>query len=228
MDEPQPGQTVAPQSDHTAAPEPAASQSKESDKPDAHHTSEASSTPAEPAGQWKFTAEDSTAETESSPATHRKAHSSEPVTWTASEFVAHQKSPSWYGALGVGTVILAGLVFLVTRGDFISTGVVVFAAVIFGIFAARQPRTLEYRLDDGGLSIGGKFYAYDVFKSFSVVDEGAFSGILLFPLKRFMPLLTILYAPEDEHKIVDLLADRLPMENRSYDAVDRLMHRIRF
>lgn len=228
MEEPQPGQTVAPQSDHTAAPELVVSQPDQPDKPDTDHTSEKSSTPAEPAGQWKFTAEDAGADVESPNAAHREAVSSEPVTWTASEFVAHQKSPGWYGALAVGTVILAGLVFLITRGDFISTGVVVFAAVIFGIFAARQPRTLEYRLDGGGLSIGGKFYAYDVFKSFSVVDEGAFSGILLYPLKRFMPLLTILYAPDDEHKIVDLLADRLPMENRTYDAVDRLMHKIRF
>jgi hypothetical protein len=48
------------------------------------------------------------------------------------------------------------------------------------------------------------------------------------PLQRFSPLTTIYYDPNDEERIVDLLANRLPMEERKRDAIDRLMWRIRF
>ena len=152
---------------------------------------------------------------------------SEVVTWTASEFVEHKKSASWYGALALATVIVAGLIFLITR-DKISTSVIVVAAIVLGYMAARKPRTLEYRLNEAGLMVGAKFYGYEQFKSFSVIDEGAIPSIYLLPMKRFMPSLTIYYAPADEEKIVNVLTGRLPIEERRVDTMDRFLHRIRF
>lgn len=149
------------------------------------------------------------------------------ISWTASEFVAHQKSGGWYALLTLGAVVIAALVWLVTK-DVVSSVVILFAAFVFGFYAKRQPRELAYRLDGGGLTIAQKLYPYANFRSFGVVDEGAFSSIVFMPLKRFAPLVTIYYAPEDEEAIVGLLSDRLPMENRQKDALERLMWRIRF
>jgi hypothetical protein len=151
----------------------------------------------------------------------------EAVSWSASEFIAHHKSAGWYGLLGAGTLIVAALVFLTTK-DKISTMAVLFVGAIFGISAARKPRTLGYRVDVAGLTIGQKFYAYDQFRSFAVVEEGAFSSIVFMPLKRFMPLITIYYDPKDEKKIVQLLADRLPLAAHKLDMIEQLMRRIRF
>jgi hypothetical protein len=61
-----------------------------------------------------------------------------------------------------------------------------------------------------------------------VVPEGAFSSIVFMPLKRFAPLTTIYYAPEDESKIITILTDRLPFEERKAAAIDSLMKRVRF
>jgi hypothetical protein len=149
------------------------------------------------------------------------------ITWTASEFIAHHKSPRWYAALGGGALVGALVVWLLTR-DKISASVVVFGALVLGIYAGRQPRQLEYRLDESGLTIGAKHYAYDDFRSFSLIVEGAFSSIMFIPLKRFAPAVSIYYAPQDEAAIVDLLAARLPSEDRGSDPIDRFMSRIRF
>jgi hypothetical protein len=102
------------------------------------------------------------------------------------------------------------------------------AASIFGFYAARKPRTLNYQLNARGLTVGEKFYEYDLFHSFTVVRDGAFSSIDFLPLKRFMPLLTIYYEPSDETKIINLLADRLPMEQRNRDIFEQLMHKVRY
>lgn len=149
------------------------------------------------------------------------------ISWTASEFIAHHKSPGWYLALAAAAVVAALIVWLLTK-DEISAGVVVLGAVFFGIFAARKPRQLQYRLDNQGLSIGERRFSYQAFRSFAIVPEGAFNSIEFVPLKRFAPLITIYYDPADEAKIVALLSDRLPVESRQKDLVDRLMWRIRF
>ena len=149
------------------------------------------------------------------------------IAWTASEFIAHAKSFGWYAALGLAAIAGAALIFLLTK-DIVSAGVIITAALFLGIYAGHKPRELEYRLDNSGLSIGQKHFGYSQFRSFSVLPEGAFSSIVFMPLKRFAVPTTIYYAPEDENKIVNLLGERLPLEDGGHDAIDRLIHRIHF
>lgn len=149
------------------------------------------------------------------------------IAWTASEFIAHHKSPGWYGAVLGCAVIVAAVVYLLTR-DKISTTVVLIGAIIFAAYAARPPRQIGYRLDGVGLTVGEKYYDLDGFRSFFVVREGAFSSVTFLPLKRFAPLLTIYYDPADEEKVLGLLGESLPMEQRGPDAIDNFMKKIRF
>lgn len=149
------------------------------------------------------------------------------IRWTASEFIAHEKSPSWYGALA-GVAILAASIIFVLAKDVISSVVVIVCALAFGFYGSRQPRQLQYVVNDHGIGVGERFLPYDTFRSFTVLPDGAFSSIIFMPLKRFATTTTIYYAPEHEDAIVELLADRLPYEEHTPDAVDRLMRRIRF
>ena len=149
------------------------------------------------------------------------------VTWSASEFIAHQKSFVWYALLGLVAIAVGALIYILTS-DKISTGAVIFVAVVMGIAAARKPRTLPYQLDHAGLSIGVKFYDYGQFRSFAVMDEGAFSSVVFMPLRRFMPIITVYFEPQDQDRIVAILADHLPMEAHQLDTIDQLMRKIRF
>lgn len=149
------------------------------------------------------------------------------VSWSASEFISHDKSAGWYGLLTSGAIVLAAGIFFLTK-DKISSSVIVIVAIAFGIFAARKPRELTYSVDDQGVHIGEKFYSYNAFRSFSVVQEEAVESIWFSPLKRFMPMISIYFDPADGEKIVDVLSQYLPLENHQLDSVDRLMHRLRF
>jgi hypothetical protein len=155
------------------------------------------------------------------------AYGEEVVAWTASEFIAHEKNTSWYANVIVAGVGVSSVIYLITR-SFMSSGVILFIFVIFAIYGARQPRQLPYRLDPSGLQIGDRHFPYASFRSFAVMPEGAFSSIVLVPLKRFSPLTSIYYAPQDEERITAMLAAHLPYEERKHDPIDKLMQRIRF
>lgn len=151
----------------------------------------------------------------------------ESITWTASEFVAHKKGLLWY-VLVIGVAIfVAGLIWLLTR-DITSTSVILVAALVLIIYGAKRPRELKYRVDREGIHIGDKDYPYDRFHSFSTVHQGAFSSLILYPMKRFAQLSSAYYDPLDEQKIISIISSYLPQEERRRDLVDDLMWKIRF
>lgn len=149
------------------------------------------------------------------------------ISWSASEYVAHQKTVGWYLLLVVAGFVLAVIVYLIMR-DLVSATVIVLATILFAVYGARKPRVLQYRLDDKGITIGNSQFFYTQFRSFSVGRDGAFSSISLMPLKRFMPIMSMHFDPKDEDRIVTTLADRLPMEPSYKDPIDKLLQRIRF
>jgi len=149
------------------------------------------------------------------------------VTWTASEFIGHNKSPLWYLGLGGAILLLAAVVLWLTK-DIISTVVIVLVGIVMGIYGARQPRQLKYALSPNGLLIENRFFPLHAFRSYAVVDEGPLSSIVFMPLKRFGQLVTIYIDPSDEDKILDILSAQLPLDNHKSDAIDQFMKRIRF
>lgn len=149
------------------------------------------------------------------------------IEWSASEYIAHQKSIVWYLGLAGAGLIVTALVYLVTR-DKITAGVFPIVTILFGVFAARQPEVLQYGISPSGIAIGKRHYSFDDFKSFSVHEDGPLPSAFFWPTKRFMPGLTIYFPPEQAHEILDTLSLYLPHEDHEPDAVDRLMRRVRF
>lgn len=149
------------------------------------------------------------------------------ISWQASEFIDHQKTPGWFLLLILGAVFGAGLMYLITRSIF-STTIVVLAVIAFGMSAKQKPRTLTYTIGATSLQVGEKKYQYDDFRTFSILQEGALYSIFLEPIKRFMPPVSIYFDPNDGEKIFDVLASHIPHAERRPDAIDNLMRRIRF
>lgn len=172
---------------------------------------------------WKFTG----SKQEGQPANQNITPEIGSVAWTASEYIEHDKSTNWFVLFGLATVGGLAVVFLFTR-DWISVVLLVVLAITFGIFAARKPHVLQYQLDSQGITIGQKFYPIDLFRSFAVIDEGAFRSVTLLPMKRFMPAISVYYAPTDEQAILETLGNLLPQEIRQQDTLDKFMRRIRF
>ena len=149
------------------------------------------------------------------------------VSWTASEYIAHHKSTKWYVLLGIATLIVASLLWLLNR-DIVSPMVAVMGAAVIAIYGSKPPRALHYELDSQGLIVEDKQLLFHDYRSFSVATQGAFSMIILMPLHRFVMPSEIYYAPEDEATIVAIISKQLPLEQHRRDLIDRLMHRIHF
>ncbi len=175
--------------------------------------------PPTPATGWHFTGSNNVSQPQTA--------LPDDITWTASEYIAHEKGASWYGLLVVGGFAAAALDYWLTK-DVVSTGVIVFAAIVFAIISAKKPRTQHYALTTQGLQIGNKIYYFQDFKNFSITEEGAIASIIFMPMKRFMPSLTIYVAPDMEEQVINFLSAILPVEQHRADAVDSLMRRIHF
>lgn len=179
-----------------------------------------SAQPQQPASQWQYNPGSTAA-----PSTPSASQAN--VEWTASEFIDHNKGFSWYLALGGFGLVVAALLYLFTR-DLVSSVVVCMFAIILGVAGARKPRTLTYRLDAKGLSAGKKFHAYSEFKSFALVEEGAFNSITLLPAKRISLPVSLYVAPDNEQKILEVLGQYLPMQQGGLELTDSLMRRMHF
>lgn len=149
------------------------------------------------------------------------------VSWTASEYIDHDRGANWYLMLAGGTLVLVALVYLITK-DFISIAIIIILGILAGIFAKRRPRQVTYELNETGLKIGPKLYTYGVFKSFAVIRDEALPSINLEPLKRFMPPITIYFAAQDEEQITSALGAYLPYQDQKLDRIDRLSRHLKF
>jgi hypothetical protein len=174
---------------------------------------------------WQFTGDKEGNSDPSAPAPVN--HAVQDVTWTASEYIDHDKSAGWFVRYVLAVIAIIGVIFFLTR-DWVTIVLLGMLAIIFGIFAARKPDVLQYKLTNQGIIIGQKFYPISVFRSFAIMEEGPFRSVILLPLKRFMPSISIHYAPDDEHAIIEAFGNLLPQETHQQDAVDKFMHRIRF
>jgi len=232
----EPGQVIMP--NLPEEPKPAGDGAPGPERPTEQPGTEATPAPASlaPPIQAQFTAQEQTPvdvgwnfHEESPTANYTAAPSDLPeaLTWTASEFIDHEKGAIWYGLLTLAGLAIAGVVYMVIK-DVVSTVVILFATLAFGVFAARKPQVRQYALTDRGLRIGPKVYSFQDYKNFSIVPEGAVVGIVFMPLKRFMPPLTVYVMPDMASQVTNFLGGILPFEQRQSDFVDGLLRRIHF
>ena len=224
----QPGETITPGAEQAPVPEQEKQEQPAVSVEQPIQPAEQSPPPAsvetpEPQANWQFSADDGSQPAEAP----MPAANVQPVRWTSSEYVAHNKGMAWFALLGLALCAAVGVIYVLTR-DILAPAMVGVAGITFGTFAARPPRVLEYSVDGRGIQIGQKFYAYNDFKSFSLVEDGPLPAIMLLPLKRFLPPITVFYEPKEEETILDVLADYLPHEDKEPDLVDKLMRHIRF
>ena len=148
------------------------------------------------------------------------------VSWTASEFIEHERGAGWYAALFVVTVALAAAIFLITH-DYFAAAVIVILGIILAVYARNKPGQITYELNPTGLKVGQKPYAYSLFKSFSIIREGALSTITFYPLKRLSLPISIFFDAKEEGRIASLIGEHLPLEERGPDRFDDLTRRLK-
>jgi hypothetical protein len=174
--------------------------------------------------QYKPDADAPKADKNDTGSSHRQAKPQprQSATWEAPEFIDHPHGAGWYVALVFATLVMAALTYLLAK-DAVATVFIVLVGIIVGIFATQKPNVVKYEISASGLSINGKLYNLSNYKSFTVIQEGALTSANLFPLKRFMPPLSVYFDPKEEKKIIDTLGNYLPYEQQDLDAIDRTL-----
>ena len=181
-------------------------------------------------GSWQFKPDATSVPTGTAAADQSAAIAPPPtapeVTWTASEFVAHTKSPLWYAALAGGAIVVAVIINFITK-DLISTATVFIVALVLAALGIHKPRVHEYHIGPAGLAVGPRVYSIGTFKSFGTSQEGALQVIVLAPMKRFNLPITLYCPPDDYEKIANTLSNYLPFAPVTNTGLEQLMHRVR-
>lgn len=149
------------------------------------------------------------------------------ISWTASEFTEHEKTPLWYIGLGVVTLVLAVIVHLLTK-DIISIVALVAFAIAFGVIGSYKPKIVAYHIGPEGIQVNHRNHHFSQFKSYALQREGAFPSIVFIPMQRFMPPTVVYFPPDEGDRVLDVLSHYLPAGTVSQDPLDRLLRRIRF
>jgi hypothetical protein len=151
--------------------------------------------------------------------------SADPIQWQSPEYVQEQRSPWWFIGFWAAAVLLMVLAAFVIRSWSFALLVPAMAAALM-IYSHRPPRTLTYILSEKGLYINEKLHPLGEFRSFGVVREESIPSLMLIPVKRFRPGLTVHFPAESGEAIVDMLGSRIPMQDLRLDVFDRVIRRL--
>lgn len=151
----------------------------------------------------------------------------EPVYWSASEYIHGEKNSLWFIVFAIVVISLIAVDLLFLKSYTFSVLVVVMAAAVI-IYSRRPPRQIDYTLSgDQGLYIGDRLYHFNEFKAFGLIRDGEHHSIMLIPIKRFDPGVSVYFPEEAGEKIVDILGARLPMESLKLDIIDIIVRKLR-
>ncbi len=152
---------------------------------------------------------------------------SDPVHWTATEYIHQEKNGLWFVIFAVVVVaLIAADLFLLKSYTFSALVVVMAVAVV--LYSRRPPREIDYTLSgDQGLYVGEKLYHFSEFKSFGLIRDQQHNSIILVPIKRFSLGVSVYFPEEAGERIVDILGARLPMNTLKLDMIDVLIRKLR-
>jgi len=149
----------------------------------------------------------------------------EPIRWTASENIDHQRGAGWYWIVAILTVIVVGLGVWIRQWTLVGLAVIVLVAVL--VVTRRPAREVSYELNGEGLVVGGQLKPFINFRAFGVRHDGALWQLVLSPAKRFGAETTIFFHEDQGEAIVDFLGARLPMEDTGISVIDHLSRRLK-
>lgn len=150
------------------------------------------------------------------------AEPSRSIQWKAPEFYHFTKSPSWYVII-VGAAV-ALLVLSVWQKNFLFGVFIAIAAGLMIYFGRKEPRVLEFKIDDEGIAIeDDRFYTYSDLKSFWIRRRAPeLDELVIVTKSAFKPHLKILCQPQLEREIKDFLKPQLKEAEHEDSVIDAL------
>ena len=148
-----------------------------------------------------------------------------PVTWQAEEYISKEHNAGWYVGLAVITLALSALAIWLQGWTFLA--LIIISVITILVFALRPPRTIDYLIDNEGITEGKMKHNFSDFRAFGILQEGSHYSAILIPKKRFGMSVKVYFPEGSGEAIVDLLGAHLPMEPVRQDLLDKLVNFLR-
>ena len=151
------------------------------------------------------------------------------ITWQAPEFEYREKGVAWYWISIVVAVILLGL--SVWQKNFLLGVFIVLAEIMVLVWANEEPRFLDFKLNEKGLTIGpNKFYAYADLESFAVDENasGEWAELIFNFHKRLRTSVKARFPREDAEDLRETLKQILKEVEHNLSLLDAVEKFIRF
>lgn len=145
----------------------------------------------------------------------------EPISWQAEEFETYRRDWRWYA---IFVLVWAGGLFYTF---YVHQWILLAMTVVVGLlllFSNRfRPRLMQYQLDEQGLRINEKTFAFTQLKGFWFHDKPGKTYVNLISTFRLMPAITLAIQPSDQARIKALLGQFLPeMNQKDEDWIDKI------
>ncbi len=150
----------------------------------------------------------------------------EPIAWNAPEGVRVQRGAVWYVLFAIVLAGLMALAILVFQNWTFAILLPIMAVALF-VLSNKNPQTINYAISPKGIYIADTLHDFSEFRAFGLLHENDQHSILLLPVKRFSPGLTIYFSEAEGEKIVDMLGARLPMQEIKPDALEKFIRLIK-
>ncbi len=153
------------------------------------------------------------------------------VKWSAPEFDYSPKGNAWYFSSMAITLLL--LAFAVWQKNFLFAFFIVVAEILMLFWGGKKPATVEFKLDEKGLTVAGtKFYSYADLKNFGVSDipplDEKFTEIVIYLKPRLRPSVNILLPAGKSAEIEGALEKKVPKVEIELTILDALEKFLRF
>ena len=150
----------------------------------------------------------------------------EPIAWNVPEGVRVQRGAVWYVLFAIVLAGLMALAILVFQNWTFAILLPIMAVALF-VLSNKNPQTINYAISPKGIYIADTLHDFSEFRAFGLLHENDQHSILLLPVKRFSPGLTIYFSEAEGEKIVDMLGARLPMQEIKPDVLEKFIRLIK-
>jgi hypothetical protein len=148
------------------------------------------------------------------------------LSWTAPEFIKHEKSAGWFWALGIIGVALVVVSLMMQNYLFIL--IVILAAFLIYIQAKKRPTNIRVTLTNKGIIINDKEYAYSDLRSFWIFEEPEIECLSLISKKLTQPQIQIPFGEQNPKKIREILIKFITEKEQEEPLIDAIARKIKF
>lgn len=155
-----------------------------------------------------------------------KGHERVVFSWTAPEYIQHQKGPRWYVGAAVLLLLLLGWGFYSGNWTMV-VALIVFAVVYQYLHAYHPPKETHIKISELGISVGDMFYAFSHIQAFWIIYQHGLKTLNVRVSKNLFSDIIIQLGEQDPVEVRQYLVGQIPewegKEEKLSDLILRLL-----